>query len=141
MLRLVCAAGGATGAGGAVAGLLQAMQRVVGELWKVLPGGQRAMVSLLMSMVRALQVIDLVMVPLVMPMAGEGAAGDAVGDGAVGDVDGEGAAGAATGDGDADVADGEGVACDVGVVVLRCVGHASGGDGLVMPMAWVLSVL
>ena len=32
MVRLLCAAGGATGGGGAAAGVLQAMQRLLGEL-------------------------------------------------------------------------------------------------------------
>ena len=74
VVRLVCAAGGATGggeAGSAVARVLQAMQRVMGELQWVLQivrfGGG------------AVDHVD-----------GEGAVGDGSGDGDVGDADGEG---------------------------------------------------
>ena len=64
---------------------------------------------------------------------------DVSGDGAVGDVDGGGAAGDVTGNDDANDADGEGVACDVtGGGVEGAVGDES-GDGLEMPMDWVLS--
>ena len=93
-VRPVCAVGDATGGGGAGEGL---------------PVVQPVMVSLLMSMVRVLQVMDRVTVLLVMPMAGEGVAGD----GAVGDVAGGAVAGDVMGGGDANVADGEGVACAV----------------------------
>ena len=62
-VRPVCAVGDALGKGG-------------GEPERVLPLLQRAMVVLVMSMVRVPQVMDRVMVLLVMPMAGEGIAGD-----------------------------------------------------------------
>ena len=108
----------------------------------MLPVVQWAMVSLVISMATVLQVMDRVMVPFVMLMAGECAAGDALGDRAVGDVDCGGAAGDVTGDGDANVADGEGVACNVtGGGWEGAVGDASGGDGLVMPVARVLLVM
>ena len=100
------------------------------------------MVWFVMSMVRVLQVMDRLVVPLVMHIAGEGAVGDAVGDGAVGDVDGGVAAGDITGDGDANVADREAVACDeTGGGSEGAAGNASGGDGLLMPMVQVLSVM
>ena len=81
VVRLVCVARGATGggdAGGPVARVLQAMQRVMGELQRVLQVVQWAVVPLVMSMVRVLQMMDRVMVLLVMPMAREGALGVAV---------------------------------------------------------------
>ena len=79
MVRLVCAACGAMVGGeayGAIARVLQAMQRVMGELQRMLKVVQWAMMSLVMSMGRVLQVMDRVMVPLVMRMAREGAAGN-----------------------------------------------------------------
>ena len=136
VVRLVCAADGATGggeAGGAIAWVLQAMQRVMGELQRVLQVVQLAVVPLVMSMVRVLQV---------MAMMWKGADVVAVGDGAVGDVDGGGAAVDVAGDGDANVADGEGDACDLtGGGCEGAVGDASGGDGLVMSMECMLSVM
>ena len=85
--------------------------------------------------------MDPVIAPCVMPVAKDGAASDVVGDGGLGDVDGGGAAGDVTGDGDANDADRDGVACDVtGGGCERAVGDAS-GNGLVMPMAWMLLVM
>ena len=118
------------------------MQRLVGKLYKVLSLVQWALVSLVMWMLWVLQVMDRVMVPFVMPMAGGCAAGDAVGDCAVGDVDGGAAASDVTGDGEANVADGEGVACAVtGGGCEDAVGDALGGDSLLTPMAQVLLVM
>ena len=85
------------------------MQRLVGGSEGALLVVQRVMVSLVMSMLRVLQVMDRVMVLLVMPMAGKGVAGD----GAVSDVAGWDVAGDVTGGGHANVADEEGVACAV----------------------------
>ena len=62
-VRPVCAVGDLLGTGG-------------GGPERGLPLVQRAMVVLVMSMVRVPQVVDLVMVLLVMLLAGEGVAGD-----------------------------------------------------------------
>ena len=85
------------------------MQQVVKEPERALPVVQRVMVSLMMLMVRVLQVIDPVMVLLVMPMAREGVAVDGV----VGDIAGGVVAGDVTCGGDANVGDREGFACAV----------------------------
>ena len=137
MVRLVCVACGATVGGkayGAVARVLQLMQQVMGELQRLRKMVQWAMLSLVRSMVR-------VMVPLVMPMAGGGAAGDAVGDGDAGDVDGEGVVGDVTGDGDASDSNCEGVACDATCGGCEGAPGDAPGNGLVMPMAWMLRLL
>ena len=62
-VRPVCAVGDAPGRDG-------------GGLERGLPLVQRAMVALVMSMVGVPQVVDRVMVLLLMPLAGEGVAGD-----------------------------------------------------------------
>ena len=62
-VRPVCAVGEALGTGG-------------GGPERGLPLVQRAMVALVMSMLRVPQVVDRVMVLLVMPTAGVGVAGD-----------------------------------------------------------------
>ena len=85
------------------------IHRVVGEPESALPVVQRVMVLVVMSTVRVLQVIDRVTLLLVMPMTGEGVAGD----GAVGDVAGGSVASDLTGGVDANIAVGEGVACTV----------------------------